>query len=122
MMRVAMLASSLSVAAAPAVAEIITCTMGDAGTPLSFEIDHTQFAGALNPNEPPRQQRTVVTFGDKQFPATPFLLGDVRGFEAEGLGGTTPLFVMRSDGEAVYSDARAGLNIIGNCTAKKDAQ
>lgn len=121
-MRVVVVASSLSVAAVPAAAELVTCQMGEDATPLTFEIDHTQFAPALDPNDPPRQQRTVVTFGDKQFPAEPFLLGDVRGFEAEGLGGTTTLFVMHADGEAVFSDTRAGIHIVGQCAANEDAQ
>lgn len=113
--------TTLALTALPAAAESVRCVMqGD--VPLAFDIDRTQFAPALDPKEPPRQQRTTVTYGDKQFPATPFYLGDTRGFEAEGLGGTITLFVMQSDGAALFSDARTGLRNTGTCTVAAGSQ
>lgn len=112
--------STLALTAVPAMAEVITCDMAD--DPLSFTIDPTQFAAPVNVNEPPRQARTIVSYGDKSFPATPFLISDTRGFEAEGLGGTTTIFVMQNNGDAVLSDHRAGLRITGRCTVREDEQ
>jgi hypothetical protein len=113
--------TTLALSALPVAAEQIRCVMEN-DVPLAFDIDPNQFAPALDPNEPPRQQRTIVRFGDKQFPATPFYIGDTRGFEAEGLGGTTTLFVMQPDGTARFSDARAGTRNTGNCTVSGNTQ
>jgi len=115
------LTAGLTLGTGPLQAEQVRCEMDDGAT-LAFDIDPSQFAPALDPKEPPRQQRTVVRYGDKQFPATPFYLGQARGFEAEGLGGTTTLFVMQPSGEARLSNARAGTALQGTCTLLEAAQ
>ena len=112
--------SALAMSAAPVWAEVVTCDMD--GDPLSFAIDRSQFSPPVDTNDPPRQAATVVQFGGERFSATPFLIGDTRGFEAEGLDGATTLFVMQSDGTAVLSDRRAGLRITGTCTIREDEQ
>ena len=112
--------SALAMSAAPVWAEVVTCDM-DSG-PLRFAIDRSQFSPPVDANDPPRQAATVVQFGERRFPATPFLIADTRGFEAEGLNGTTTLFVMQSDGTAVLSDRRAGLRVTGTCTIREDEQ
>ena len=115
------LTAGLALTAAPLGAEAITCVMAD-GSDLQFVIHDSQFAPALDPREPPRQARSIVTHGPTQFPAAPFRLGPVRGFEAEGPGGTTTLFVIQPDGSATLTNAQDGDSIIGTCTATKDAQ
>ena len=110
--------SALAMSAAPLWAEVVACDMD--GDPLTFTIDRSQFSPPVDVNDPPRQAVTVVEFADTQFPATPFLIGDTRGFEAEGLGGTATLFVMQADGTAVLSDRRAGLRVSGTCTIRED--
>ena len=112
--------STLALTAVPAMAEVVTCDMS--GDALTFAIDRTQFSPPVHVNEPPRQARTTVSFADTRFPATPFIIGDTRGFEAEGLGGTTTLFVMQPNGNAVLSDRRAGQRITGTCTIREDEQ
>jgi hypothetical protein len=99
-------------------AEVVSCDM-ETGQ-LEFAIDRNHFVAPLDVNDPPRRAATVVRFGDKQFPATPFLIGGTRGFEAEGLGGTNTLFVMQPEGSAVFSNARAGLRVTGICTIRED--
>ena len=115
------LTAGLALSALPALAERVTCEMTD-GAALTFDIDRSQFSPARDPKEPPRQQRTVVRYGDTQFPAAPFFIGDTRGFEAEGLGGTTTLFVMQPSGAARLSNARAGTELAGICTVTQGAE
>ena len=98
----------------PAMAEVVTCDLS--GTPVSFAIDATQFAPAINKNEPERRRITTVSMGDATFPAEPLMMGDVRGFWAEGMGGSDVMMVMQSDGSAVYSNTRAGQRLTGTCT------
>jgi hypothetical protein len=112
MMRDAMIIASLT--ATPVFGETVNCMMaGD--VPLSFQIDRTQFSPAQDANEPPRRKATVVQFGDKQFPATPFLIGDMRGFHSEALGGADAVFVLENDGAATYAVARTGEKQTGTC-------
>ncbi len=99
--------------AGPAVAEGVSCDLS--GGPLQFEIDRTQFAPALDQNEPTQRRMTTVRMGDAQFPAEPILMGDVRGFWAEGMGGSDVMMVMQGDGTAIYTDTRAGERLTGTC-------
>lgn len=99
--------------AAPAMADIIACDLS--GVPVRFEIDHTQFAPAIDAREPERRRVTTVTMGDASFPAEPIMIGDVRGFWAEGMGGSDVMMVMQADGSAVYADVRAGARLTGTC-------
>lgn len=82
---------------------------------LRFDIDRNQFVDAVNPNEPPRRKITQVAMGARQFPAEPFLIGDVRGFWAEGLGGSDSIFVVNADGSAKFSNPQMGETLIGTC-------
>ncbi len=99
--------------AAPAMAEVVSCDLS--GLPVRFEIDLSQFAPALDPDEPTRRRVTNVQMGDAQFPAEPIIMGDVRGFWAEGQGGSDMLMVMQGDGAAVYANAGAGDRLTGTC-------
>ena len=94
-------------------ADVVTCDL--AGTFVRFEIDRTQFAPAIDKNEPERRRVTTVQMGDATFPAEPLMMGAVRGFWAEGMGGSDIMMVMQGDGSAVFSDARAGQRITGTC-------
>jgi len=82
---------------------------------LSFDIDRNQFVDAVNPNEPPRRKITQVEMGARPFPAEPFLIGDVRGFWAEGPGGSDSIFVVNADGSAKYSNPQMGEALVGIC-------
>jgi hypothetical protein len=96
-----------------AVTEVVNCDLS--GTPVTFAIDEAQFAPAYNLNEPERRRITSVQMGDATFPAEPIMMGDVRGFWAEGLAGSDVMMVMRADGSAVYADPRAGERLTGTC-------
>jgi hypothetical protein len=106
----ALLCATLS---GPALAEVVSCDLS--GTPVEFAIDRAQFAPPLDLAEPPRRRITTVQMGDTQFPAEPILMGEVRGFWAEGLAGSDVMMVMQADGSAIYSDARAGRRLTGTC-------
>ena len=106
----ALLCATLS---GPAMAEVISCDLS--GVPVQFEIDLAQFAPAMDLAEPPRRRVTTVQMGDAQFPAEPIMMGDVRGFWAEGLAGSDVMMVMQADGTAVYADTRAGQRLTGTC-------
>lgn len=97
----------------PALAEVVTCDLS--GIPVSFAIDLAQFAPAVDLAEPPKRRITTVQMGDAQFPAEPILMGDVRGFWAEGLAGSDVMMVMQADGSAIYADTRAGERLTGTC-------
>jgi hypothetical protein len=97
----------------PAMAEVVSCDLS--GVPIQFEIDRAQFAPAIDNQEPMRRRVTTVQMGDAQFPAEPILMGDVRGFWAEGMGGTDIMMVMQGDGSAVYANTRAGERLTGTC-------
>ena len=97
----------------PAMAEVVSCDLS--GTPIRFEIDRAQFAPAIDTEEPTRRRITTVQMGNALFPAEPILMGEVRGFWAEGMGGSDVMMVIQSDGSAVYSDARAGERLTGTC-------
>ncbi len=53
--------------------------------------------------------------GDATFPAEPIMMGDMRGFWAEGMGGTDVMMVMQGDGTAIFSNQNAGERITGTC-------
>lgn len=97
----------------PAMAEVVSCDLS--GVPVRFEIDRTQFAPALDAKEPTRRHVTTVTLGDAVFPAEPVIIGDVRGFWAEGIEGSDVMMIMQPDGRAVYSNPRAGERLTGIC-------
>ncbi|MDX8351994.1 hypothetical protein [Cognatiyoonia sp. IB215182] len=97
----------------PSTAETVTCNLQ--GTPVVFEIGRTQFAPAQHAGEPPRRKVTTVQMGDAQFPAEPILMGDVRGFWGEGLGGSNVMFVVQPDGNAVLSNTNEGTRLEGIC-------
>jgi len=99
--------------AGPAMGEVVSCDL--AGLSVRFEIDRRQFAPAIDPGEPTRRRITHVQMGDTEFPAEPILMGDVRGFWAEGMGGSDIMMVMQGDGSAVYADTRAGTRRTGTC-------
>ena len=101
------------VLAVPAVAETVTCDMG--GTPVQFKIDRSQFGPAHAQGEPVQRRVTSVNMGNATFPAEPIIIGDTRGFWAEGLGGTEVILVMQADGSAVYANPHAGERIKGWC-------
>ncbi|MEL6571045.1 MAG: hypothetical protein AAFQ64_05270 [Pseudomonadota bacterium] len=106
------LTASLALVAAPLPAETVRCVMSD-GTDVSFDIDRTQFAPPFDRKEPPRQQRTRVTHDEAIFTATPFLLGQARGFEAIAADGQTTVFVVQPNGAARWS--RPGTALTGSC-------
>ncbi len=108
------LTTSLALAAVPVAAETVRCEMED-GSNLSFAIDYAQFSPPVHTKEPPRQQRTIVTHGARQFAATPFLLGDTRGFEATATNGATTVFVVQSGGQARLSQQADGVALTGSC-------
>ena len=97
----------------PAMAETVVCDLS--GTPVRFAIDRAQFAPALDLAEPPKRRVTTVEMGDARFPAEPIMMGDVRGFWAEGLAGSDVMLVMQADGSAIYADTRAGERLTGTC-------
>ena len=83
---------------------------------VQFKIDETQFAPALNPNDPPRRQVTFVTMGGAQFVAEAILMpGGIRGFyeEAGELG--SRLMIVQDDGSARLSLQPSGQILTGNC-------
>jgi hypothetical protein len=103
--------------AAPAMAEVISCEMSDGDT-LEFTIDHNQFVDAVDPNEPPRRKVTHVSYGARSFPAEPIVIGPTRGFHADGLGGTTMMFIMQPGGAATLTNRELGLRVEGLCEVK----
>jgi hypothetical protein len=110
----ALLCATLS---GPAMADMVTCDLS--GTHVAFEIDRTQFAPAIDKDEPERRRLTMVEMGDATFPAEPIMMGDLRGFWAEGLGGSEVMMVMQGNGAAVYTDARAGTRVTGTCEVRQ---
>ena len=109
-----MAAALCATLAGPALAEVVTCDLS--GVPVSFAIDRSQFAPAQDAGDPPRRRVTTVQMDGAQFPAEPIMMGDVRGFWAEGLGGSDAMLVIQGDGSAVYANSRAGERLTGNCT------
>ncbi len=99
--------------AGSAAAETVSCDLS--GVPIQFEIDRAQFAPAIDTQEPVRRRVTTVQMGEAQFPAEPIMMGDVRGFWAEGMGGSDIMMVMQGDGSAVYANTRAGERLTGTC-------
>ena len=107
------LATFCALLAGPIAAETITCDLG--GDMLRFTIDHSQFVNPQDPNDPPRRKITTVQYADKQFPAEPIVMGDLRGFHAEGLGGTAALFIVQPGGAAALTNHKLGQRIEGTC-------
>lgn len=101
----------------PAAAEMITCDM--AGTAVAFEIDHTQFSLPQSPDDPPRRKVTSVTMGDAIFDAEPVVLGEARGFWAEGQTGANVILMMQDDGSAIYTDQQTGIRLTGTCEVQQ---
>lgn len=99
--------------AGPVLADQITCDM--AGTPVALTIDRAQFAPPVDPGEPAQRRVTTVQMGDATFPAEPILIGDLRGFWAEGMGGSEVMLLIQPDGQAVYANPRAGERLEGFC-------
>lgn len=95
-------------------AQDIKCVMAD-GTPVAFQIDPNQFIDAVSSEEPIRRKVTQIRMGDSRFPAEPFIIGQMRGFHAEDLGGTSMMFVVRPDGSARAANARQGYDLSGTC-------
>lgn len=114
-MRMQAVTTTFALVASSAAAETIRCTMDDDST-LRFTIDYSQFSPPVDANDPPRQQRTLVHHDAQQFAATPFRIGDARGFEAMLADGTTTLFVTQADGTAVLSMGATPKRIAGTCT------
>ena len=82
---------------------------------VTFSIDHNQFARAIDANEPPRRKLTQVEMGAARFPAEPIVMGDLRGFHAEGWGGSQLLMIIQADGSGRYTNARTGEVLEGQC-------
>ena len=111
--------------ASPALAERVSCTLSqpcpiltDCATEtlaLDFVIDRSQFVAAVDVNEPPRKKVTVVTLGEEQFRAEPFLIGDVRGFWQDTEAMSDRMFTMQADGSAIYSESPSGVQLSGLC-------
>ncbi|PJI91912.1 hypothetical protein BC777_0753 [Yoonia maricola] len=102
-----------AVMAGPAMAEVVSCDLS--GTLVRFEIERSQFAPPMNPNEPTQRRVTTVQMGDAQFPAEPIMMDNIRGFWAEGAGGSDIMMVMQGDGSAVYADTSTGARLTGTC-------
>ncbi len=109
-----MIRAALTCLATTAHADDIHCQMQD-GRALSFAIDRTQFVDPRDADEPPRRKLTQVRFGDMGFPAEPFLIGPLRGFHADGLGGASVMFSVAADGTATYANTRTGETLTGTC-------
>lgn len=100
--------------ASPVAAQQVNCLMED-GTPVDFIIDPSQFIDAVSVEEPIRRKVTYVRMGDTSFPAEPFIIGNRRGFHAEGLGDSALMFVVGPDGVATSANAREGTSLVGQC-------
>ena len=87
----------------------------DNGDAVTFQIDRNQFIDAVSPEEPIRRKVTFVQMGDARFPAEPFIIGDARGFHAEGMGGSQVMFVVQPDGSATYANTTSGDKRAGTC-------
>lgn len=98
----------------PAQADTVSCVLVD-GTGLSFVIDRNQFVTAVSPEEPIRRKATVVRMGADTLHAEPFLIGDMRGFQAEGPSDSHMMFVVHKDGTAQLTRRGDGLAIDGTC-------
>ena len=103
--------------ASSVMAETVICDL--AGTPVSFAIDRSQFAPAYHKNEPAQRRVTTVQMGAATFPAEPIMMGDIRGFWADGLGGSHVMMVMQADGSAVYANTRDGVRLTGTCEVQE---
>ena len=100
--------------ASPVAADVLSCQMGDK-TEITFEIDRDQFIDPIDAAEPTQRKITIVTAGTATFPAEPFIIGGMRGFYADGLGGSSVMFTVAPDGSATYSNARSGEKLTGIC-------
>ena len=94
----------------PAMADVVVCDLS--GLTVRFEIDRTQFAPAIDRNEPERLRITTVQMGESSFPAEPIMMDDFRGFWAEG---PEVMLVMQGDGTAIAKGGLAGSRRTGTC-------
>ena len=115
----------LSLPVAPCMADSLTCVVSTSCPPgmeclseqvtIAFDINREEFAPAIDPGEPPRRKVTMVQMGGARFPAEAIIMGEARGFWAEGGGGSHVLFMVHGDGTAHYVDDRTGLRMVGTC-------
>ncbi len=115
-------AAPLTCLAPMAAADSLACevaapcpTGGCEAVAIAFDINRDEFAPAHDPNEPPRRKVTTVQMGNARFPAEAIVMGESRGFWAEGGGGAHVLFMVHADGSAFYIDDRTGLRMEGTC-------
>ena len=102
------LAISLSVWAVPAVANSVTCVLQNticvrdcAEMQVAFDIDASQFAPPLNPDDPPRRQVTMVRMDGATFAAEAIMLpGGVVGFHEDAGALGRRLMIVQPDGRA----------------------
>lgn len=119
------LAMLLTLPAAPCVADSLSCVVSPAcpagaecvvdEVSIAFDINRDEFAPAIDPGEPPRRKVTMVQMGGARFPAEAIIMGEARGFWAEGGGGSHVLFMVHGDGTAFYVDDQTGLRMEGIC-------
>ena len=109
---------AVALMAGPAAADSLSCLLDD-GTPVNFVLDRNQFIDAVTPEEPIRRKMTSVRMGDTRFPAEPFIIGEVRGFHAESLGGTSVMFVVQPSGMATYANVTTGVRRPGRCEVRQ---
>ncbi|MDG1769031.1 MAG: hypothetical protein P8H36_06450 [Yoonia sp.] len=100
--------------ASPVAADVLNCQMADE-TEIKFEIHRNQFVDPIDAAEPTQRKVTIVTAGAATFPAEPFIIGGMRGFYADGLGGSPVMFAVAPDGSATFSNARSGEKLTGIC-------
>lgn len=109
----------------PLAAETLTCTVAPpcpatglcSNDPviIQFTLNRDEFAPAISADEPPRRKVTTVRMGAAQFPAEAIIMGENRGFWAEGGGGSNVLFIVAGDGTAHYIEDRTGVRMEGSC-------
>ena len=104
----------LALAASSAGAESFECSLDD-GAEVRFSIDLSTFSNPVSKDEPMRRQVTLVEMNASEFPADPIVIGDMRGFAAEGFAGATIMFIVEPDGTARLSNTQSGIRIDGFC-------
>lgn len=104
----------LGVVGSAAAADEIRCVMEN-DSEIAFAIDRNQFVAPQDAADPPRRKVTTVTHDDVSYPAEPFLIGKVRGFYADGLGGSSIMFSVAADNSAKLTNTRSGLSLTGRC-------
>jgi len=94
-------------------AQTYLCDLED-GTPVQFVIDRNQFIDAITPEEPIRRKVTSVQLGADRMAAEPFIIGQTRGFHAQGPAGSL-MFVVQPDGRARFANVTTGETRAGLC-------